>query len=305
MRLWETYHRPASIDHALSLLADSEPPIRILAGGTDLLLDIRSGRTPVPRTLIDVTNIPDRKGIAAGSDGWLRIGAAVTHWEITHSPLTAEHAPALRQACGLIGGPQVRNVATLGGNVAHALPAADGTIALLTLDAHAELASRLGRRWAPLGTLFKAPGEPAFDRCEEILIRFAFPMRGAGEGSAFARVMRPQGLAIALLNLAAWVRLDPAGAIEVARLAVGPGGPVPHRAYVAERELQGRKLDPATLAAAGQALHGEVQLRTSRHRASAEYRRLLLQPLFEQVVQAACGEAMGSSTMGMPELTHA
>jgi carbon-monoxide dehydrogenase medium subunit len=116
--------------------------------------------------------------------------------------------------------------------------------------------------------------------------------------------MRPQGLAIALLNLAVWLRLDSAGAIEAARIAVGPGGPVPRRARAAERELEGRRLDPGTLAAAGQALHTEVQLRTSRHRASAEYRRHLLQPLFEQVVQAARSEATGYP-MGAQERAHA
>ncbi len=292
MRLWENYHRPASIDQALSLLSGSEPPVRILAGGTDLLLDIRSGRTPAPCTLIDVTNIPDLQGIDIGPDEQLRIGAATTHWEIAKSPLIAEHAPALQQACGLIGGPQVRNVATLGGNVAHALPAADGTIALLTLDAQAELASCAGRRWVPVETLFKAPGETTFDRQQEILIRLAFPLRRTGEGGAFSRVMRPQGLAIALLNVAAWVRLDPAGTVESARLAVGPCGPVPRRARLAERALQGRPLAAESLAEAGRALRHEVQLRTSPHRATSEYRYHLLDPLLGRVLWAAHAEAV-------------
>lgn len=304
MRLWEYYHRPASIDQALSLLAGSQPPVRILAGGTDLLLDIRSGRTPIPRTLIDVTNIPDLKGIGIGRDEQVLIGAAATHWEIAASPLIAEHAPALQQACGLIGGPQVRNVATLGGNVAHALPAADGTIALLTLDAQAELASRAGRRWAPVETLFKAPGEAAFDRQQEILIRFAFPLRRCGEGSAFSRVMRPQGLAIALLNLAAWLRLDPAGNVERVRLAVGPSGPVPRRARAAEQALQGRPLAAESLAEAVRALRHEVRLRTSPHRATSEYRFHLLDPLLGRVLRAAHAEAVRAQG-GMLEGAHA
>jgi len=304
MRLWENYHRPASIDQALSQLAGSEPPVRILAGGTDLLLDIRSGRTPAPCTLIDITGIPDLQGICLRPDGRLQIGAAATHWEIAESSLIAEHAPALQQACGLIGGPQVRNVATLGGNVAHALPAADGTIALLTLEAQAELASRFGRRWVPVEMLFKAPGEAAFDRQQEILIRFAFPLRRPGEGGAFSRVMRPQGLAIALLNLAAWIRLDPAGRVDSARLAVGPSGPVPRRARLAEQVLQGRALTRQSLAEAGRALRDEVQLRTSPHRASSEYRYHLLDPLLERVVCAAQAEATQASSH-LPERAHA
>ena len=295
MRLWETYHRPATIDQALSLLAGSEPPVRILAGGTDLLLDIRAGRAPVPRTLIDVSDTAELRGITLGPDGRLMIGASVTHWEIVQDPLIAEHAPALRQACALIGGPQVRNVATLGGNVAHALPAADGTIALLTHGGQAELASRAGRRWASLETLFKAPGEASFDREREVLVRFALPARRPGEGSAFVRVMRPQGLAIALLNLAAWIRLDPSWNVDSARIAVGPSGPVPRCARAAAHALEGHRLTEDSLAAAGEALHAEVQLRTSAHRATAEYRHHLLQPLLEQVVRAAHAEAQRSA----------
>jgi carbon-monoxide dehydrogenase medium subunit len=303
MRLWETYHRPATIDQALSLLAGSEPPVRILAGGTDLLLDIRAGRAQVPRTLIDVSDTAGLRGITLEPQGRLMIGAAVTHWEIAESGLIAQHAPALQQACGLIGGPQVRNVATLGGNVAHALPAADGSIALLTLAAQAELASALGRRWVPVEALFKGPGEAAFDRQRELLVRFAIPLRRPGEGGAFSRVMRPQGLAIALLNMAAWIRLDPSWTVDCARIAVGPCGPVPRCARAAANALESRRLTEDSLADAGAALHAEVQLRTSAHRATAEYRHHLLQPLFERVVRAAHAEAQRSAER-MTETPH-
>jgi CO/xanthine dehydrogenase FAD-binding subunit len=107
--------------------------------------------------------------------------------------------------------------------------------------------------------------------------------------------MRPQGLAIALLNLAAWIRLDPVGRIEGARVAVGPSGPVPRRAHAAERELLGRPLSEQSLAEAGRALRHEVKLRTSPHRATSEYRNHLLEPLFARVVQAAHTEAMQAS----------
>lgn len=291
MRLWEDYHRPATIEQALSLLGDSAWPARLLAGGTDLLIDIRSGRVPAPHTLIDVTAIPELHGIGVSDEGELLVGAAATLWEIAGNPLIDRHAPALRQACGLIGGPQVRNVATLGGNVAHALPAADGVIALLTLEARAELASADGRRWLPVESLFKGPGEPAFDRQAEILVRFAIPQRKLGEGAAFWRVMRPQGLAIAILNVAAWLRLDDSGKIEAARLAVGPSGPVPRRARTAEGELLGKDLSASTLSAAGRALRQDVQLRTSPHRATSDYRYHLLDHLLPSVLQAAWASA--------------
>jgi xanthine dehydrogenase FAD-binding subunit len=291
MHLWQSFHRPAQIEEALSLLADSPRPSRLVAGGTDLLLDVRFGRSPAPRTLIDVTGIPDLQGIAIGLDGALVVGAAVSLWELTAHPLVQFHAPALVQACRLIGGPQVRNVATLGGNVAHALPAADGVIALLALNAQADLVSREGHHWMPIETLFRGPGDPSFDRERQILVRFSLPGRQPGEGSAFRRVMRPQGLAIAILNMAAWLRLEATGRIAAARLAIGPSGPTPNRARAAEAALQGRDLSPATLEEVRLALREDVHLRSSPHRASSEYRYHLMDQLLPQVLYAAWAEA--------------
>jgi carbon-monoxide dehydrogenase medium subunit len=136
----------------------------------------------------------------------------------------SEAATALTEACGLIGGPQVRVVATLGGNVAHALPAGDGTIALLALDADAELASLGKREWLPLAELFAGPGQTTFDRTRQVLVGFRVPLTVYREASAFYRVMRPQGVAIAILNVACWMRLSPSGEIEDVRIPAD-GGP--------------------------------------------------------------------------------
>ena len=133
------------------------------------------------------------------------------------------------EACGLIGGPQVRNTATLGGNVAHALPAADGTIALVALDARVEIASRDGRRLVPILNLFAGVGQSTLLADQEILVGFHLPLRKTGQASAFSRVMRPQGVALPVLNLAVW--LERAGdQIHSIRIAIGPSGPVPQRA---------------------------------------------------------------------------
>ena len=112
-----------------------------IAGGTDLLLDLKQGRHAPVHTLIDLTFVPEMTVLELRGDE-LYIGAAVPVNRVALDPLTGTHAQALVEACDLIAGPQVRNVATLGGNVAHALPAADGTIALTALDAQAEVASR-------------------------------------------------------------------------------------------------------------------------------------------------------------------
>jgi xanthine dehydrogenase FAD-binding subunit len=286
MSIWTFYLQPETVDEALSALMASDGRSRVIAGGTDLLLDLQQGRLPPVETLIDVGRVEGMSDIVV-EDGEVYIGAAATHRRIIEHPALQWHAQALIEACELIGGPQVRNVATLGGNVAHALPAADGSIALLALQAQAEIAGPAGRRWEPVETLFAAPGEPTFDRRTEILVRFRAAGRQPGEGSAFRRVMRPQGVAIAILNMGAWLQIDPAGAVRQARISVGPSGPVPYRARAAEACLIGKPLEEAVLAEAQTALRQEARLRTSRHRATAEYRQHLLDVLLRRTLQAA------------------
>jgi carbon-monoxide dehydrogenase medium subunit len=190
------------------------------------------------------------------------------------------------EACELIGGPQVRNVATLGGNVAHALPAADGTIALLALDALAEIASLAGTRRVPLAEMFAGPGKSALRVSEEILVGFEVPRKQAAEASSFRRIMRPQGVALPIINVAVWLRVE-GEAIGQARIAVGPGGPVPWRARAAERLLMGKSLSQGVLGLALGALLADVGFRSSPRRASSDYRRHVVATLFGETITCA------------------
>lgn len=291
MHLWEQYLQPDSLEAALAALRSAPGPAAVIAGGTDLLLDLEQGRHPAVHTLVDVCLIPEMRSVEL-DQGWIQVGAALPLSEVVADPLLGEHAQALQEASELIGGPQVRNVATLGGNVSHALPAGDGTIALLALGAEAEIGSPSGNRWVELEQLFVGPGQPAFDRSREILVRFRFRSRQPGEASAFRRVMRPQGVAIAILNLAVRLRMADDERVEQIQLAIGPAGPRPLRAHRAEAVLAGRRLNPDSLHSALEALEGEVRLRTSAHRATAEYRRHLLKMLLEQTVQVAYQRAV-------------
>jgi CO/xanthine dehydrogenase FAD-binding subunit len=290
MAFWRTYLTPGSLADALTALREAHGPARLIAGGTDLLLDLQQGRHPPVDTLIDVSGVPELRDVRDEGEQ-VFLGAAVTHAELLGSPLVAAHAACLREACSLIGGPQVRNVGTLGGNVAHGLPAADAAIALLALNANAELASPAGRREIPIGTLFAGPGQVTFDRGETIVVGFRIRRRQGCEGSGFRRVMRPQGVAIAILNLAAWVRLDAHGKIAEARLAVGPSGPRPTRARSAEAALIGQRWDAIEPAPVVAALRSECQLRFSAHRATLDYRRRLLGVLLNRALPAAIEDA--------------
>lgn len=291
MKTCHTFHYANSIDDALAAISRTEGEATVLAGGTDLLLDIQQGRHPVVETLVDVSGIPEMS-VLEQRDGIILIGAAVTHKQIISSKVLHEHASCVVEGCGLIGGPQVRNVATIGGNVSHALPAGDGTISLLAMNTQVEIASSEGLRWEPLIDIFVGPGKVTFDRKRELVTRFRFAQKGEREGSAFHRVMRPQGVAIAILNMSGWVKLDEKGKISDVRIACGPAGPRPFRGYQTEAFLKGKRLDESSLAMAAQVLDGEVSFRTSKHRATKEYRHSLLPVLLKQVLGSAVSRAM-------------
>ena len=283
MNLWTNYHIAQSVDDALQALANAPGEALVIGGGTDLLLDLQQGRHAPVHTLVDVTQIPELAALEVRNGG-LFIGAGLPHRKIIHSPLVQEHALGLVEACGLIGGPQVRNTATLGGNVAHALPAADGTIALMALGAQAVVASQEGLKIVPLEEIFLGPGKSALKN--EVLVGFQLALRDAGEASAFKRVMRPQGVAIAILNLGIWLRRIEDKLAEV-RIAVGPSGPVPRRMAAAENLLCGQTLTPTVLQKAYESILNEASFRTSRYRATSEYRQHVVGILLEETLRVA------------------
>ena len=289
MSLWQDYHIARSTEDALRTLREAPKPVQIVSGGTDLLLDMRQGRHHPVHTLVDVNDIQEMRRLEVQDDE-LFIGASVPHRIITESPLVRHHARALAAASGLIGGPQVRNTATIGGNVAHALPAADGTIALIAMGARAEITSSSGIRQIPLQDLFAAPGKNTLNPTEEILTGFRLKLRSAGQGSAFNRIMRPQGVAIAILNLAVWLEMD-GDAVADVRIAVGPAGPTPRRMTKAETILRGETLNPSSIDAAYRAALEDASLRTSKHRATREYRQDMLGVLLEKTLGEAAEKA--------------
>lgn len=286
MALWEKYHLPQTVEAALMDLARYDGRARVVAGGTDLLLELQQGRKPPVAALVDVTRIPELRGIHVDGDVII-IGAAVTHTEIVASRLLTQRATCLVESCGVIGGPQVRNVATLGGNVAHALPAGDGTISLVVLGADAEVATAAGRQWRPVAALFLGPGRSAVDHSRDLITRFRFRATGTNSRSAFKRIMRPQGVALPILGMAVWVEFaDDLETVADARIALGPAGPTPMRATEAESYLVGKRLESAALQEVSRRVLAEAQLRTSKHRATREYRIELIDVLVRRNIES-------------------
>ena len=283
MSTWTSYYLPQTLDEALAIL-QTEPYSKVIAGGTDLLLELQQGRQAPVRTLVDLSAIPEMQKLER-SEQSLWIGAGVPLNRVVAWQPTRRFATALFEAASLIGGPQVRNVATLGGNVAHALPAADGAIALLALDAQVILATPQGQRVQPLIACYTGPGKTALQRTE-IIVAFLVPLSKSGEASAFRRVMRPQGVAIAIQNLGVWLRRED-DCIGDIRIAIGPAGPVPFRAHQTEATLRSKPLNEESLNEAEKALLAEAHFRTSPHRATAEYRVHLAGILLRQTLQTA------------------
>ncbi|MBX3000794.1 MAG: FAD binding domain-containing protein [Caldilineaceae bacterium] len=299
MRRWKEYYTPSTVDEALRLLGEYNGSARIIAGGTDLILEMEAGHTEAPDVLVDVTKIAGIEEIREEADGdgaWIVLGAGVTHYQVERHLLLQRVGTCLTESCRVVGGPQVRNVATLGGNVAHALPAADGTIGLLALDAQVEVCTLQGgevtRVWQPLLSIFAGPGRNTLES-NQMLSAFRFRPTADREGSAFDRIMRPQGVALPILGLAARVRLDESRQrIEDAIIAIGPAGPIPFRATEAEALLKAAiTFNDAVVDAVIAAAQGQARLRTSKHRASQEYRHEMIAVLLRRVLPKAVERA--------------
>jgi carbon-monoxide dehydrogenase medium subunit len=277
MKLWQEYLRPSSISEAVQALTSSSGLTCLIAGGTDLILDIQQGRHSGVHTLVDITSIPELNQLEIRGDD-LYIGAAVVLSQIAISPLVIEHAQALAEACSLVGGPQVRNVATLGGNVAHALPAADGTIAMMSLDTRVLVASRENIRDVSLQEMFLGAGKTALNTGQELIAGFCIPLRKQNQASAFKRIMRSQGIALPILNLSAWLHRE-GDRIVTLRIATGPAGATPRRITSVEDLLRGRKINDGLIFEAVSGLLDQILFRTSPQRATSEYRHHLVKVL--------------------------
>ena len=287
---WEHYYTPATVAEAVELLQRYDGEARVVGGGTDLLVETRRGLHKPVTAMVDVTHI-DGLGEITLEDDYLVIGCGVTHSQIVRDKRIIEQGSCLAESCGVIGGPQVRNVGTLAGNVAHALPAGDGTIGLLALGGEIEVAGVDGARWLPLQESFKGPGKSFIDRYREVLTRLRFRPTGPGEGSAHHRVMRPQGLCLPIISMGVRVALDADDVISEARISMGPVGPVPHLAEPAMAVLVGGPATASQFAKATEAALQEVELRASKYRATREYREQMVRTFLPAILERAVERA--------------
>jgi CO/xanthine dehydrogenase FAD-binding subunit len=284
--MWEEYLFPASVEEAVAVLAQRDGRARLIAGGTDLVLEFNEGKRKAD-CLVDITRIPELKEINLEGD-IITVGAAVTFRQLDDSPLIRQRATVLAEAAHTVGSLQIRNVATLGGNVVSALPAADGSLGLTTLGAEAEIADIQGRRWLPLEELFESPGQSKIDASAQVLTALRFKALGSREGSAYERLARRRVLALPILACGTAVGLSEDGrTFQWARVSLGPVAPVCFCAHCTEEFLTGAEVSPETMVRAGEIALSESNPRSSLLRACKEYRQEMIKVLVRRGLELA------------------
>ena len=277
--------------HAVAMLAEHGASARVLAGGTDLLVELKSA-SRVPQVLIDISRAEDLKGIEITDQG-LRIGALVTHSAIMRSPPIRDLVPALADAAHSIGAVQTRNLGTLGGNLVTCVPSMDNGPALIALEALVTVAGPDGRRQMPLAEFFIGPRKTVL-KPNELLLEIVIPRENLGKPGDFQKFGLRKGQALALVSVAASLWVDRDRQIFVApRIALGAVAPTVIRAPLAEACLEGRAITPEAIAEAGRIAAGEARP-ISDFRASAGYRRDLISVLVRRALQNACDRAMAN-----------
>ncbi len=280
MRSRFEYIRPKSLTEALKLLKQHGKSASVLAGGTDVMIDVRKGELE-SKVLLDVSRLEELRNIEV-RDGLLFIGAALTFSEISENRHVLEKAPVLARAARCVGSLQIRNLGTVGGNVANASPAADSVPALVAHKARVCVQSASAQRTPSVEEFIVAPYKTSLGP-DELITGFALePMQG-GYRCSFQRIARRSALAIARANAAAIGKMDSAGVVEDLRLSVGSITPQPARMTEAEELLRGSVPNPQLIADAARAVSREM-VRRSGVRPTTEYKRPAVEGLVTKVL---------------------
>jgi len=285
------YHTPASMAEALGLLKKYGLKARVIAGGTDLLLAMKK-RAVAPEHLVNVKNIKTMKGISYNEKKGLKIGALVTLEELEGSALITEKAPALWDAVCVMASPQVRTLATIGGNLCSAVPSADTAPPLIAMGAEAVLSGPKGERTVLVEKLFKGPAQTKVAR-NEILTHIQIPKQPDRSSAAYLKLMRRAAMDLALVGVAAYVCLDKdEKTCKEVRIALGAVAPTPIRAPMAEQMLMGKEVTQALAEETGK-VAGTVCSPITDVRASLGYRCDMVEVLTRRAVMEAFGRING------------
>ena len=283
------YLAPASLNEALALLKQHGANARLMAGDTDLVL-LMEGKVLTPEYVIDIKRIPEVTRFEWDPASGLTIGAAVPFRKLETSPDVKRNYPGLYEAAAEVGSWQIRNMATLGGNLCTASPACEIGPILLALDAQAHIAGPNGPRKIPMQQFITGVRRTVLEP-DEILVDIQVPAPAPRESSHYIKFKERQKMDIAFVSVAAAIDLEPGdGMIKEAKIALGAVAPTPIRAPRAEAALRGQRMTDDLLEEAAQAA-AEAARPITDVRASAEYRKEMVGVLTKRAVRQAAALA--------------
>ena len=267
-----TYLIPKTLDEAISLHQSHGERAMYVAGGTDVMVKVKSGKI-APDYLISLKHIMGPANLNLNSDtGELHVGAFVTHRTLETSPIIRRDYPIIHDAVQHIGSVQIRNVATIGGNLVNAVPSADGAIPLIALDARVKIYGPTGEREVDLIHFFEGPGQTILE-AGEILTEIIVPKHPARTGAAYQKFGRRAAMELPLIGVGVLLSLEEGSdRCAKARVALGVAAPTPIRTLSAEQYLIGKQITEDTLEEAGKLAAAESRVRDSL-RGLAWYRR--------------------------------
>ena len=282
------YRAPGSLDETLNILKTNGHGARILAGGTDLILQMKQGQVH-PSLVVDVKKVPELNRLEWSEPGGLHVGAVVPLNKLVTFTAILERYNILAQACSLIGSQQIRNRGTIGGNICNAAPSADSVPALLCLGARAVLASSNGTRKIDLNDFFMAPGKTAIGD-DELLVEIEVPTPPVLSAGCYLRHTTREEMDIAVVGVASLITLSLQDkTVKEARIALGAVAPTPVRAHNAEAFLVGKSVTPDIIEEAAEKAAVETSP-ISDLRGSAEYRHEIVKVLTRRTLRKACEE---------------
>ena len=274
------YKRPDSLEDALDFLAQNGARTEILAGGTDVMVDLRAGELGHKKYLLDISRLKEINKIEFGKNE-LNVGAGVTLTRINQSDLILQHAPALVKCSETFAGRQVRNKATIGGNIAHSSPCGDTIPPLVIHDARALVATKNDRRLVPVETIASGPYQSSLPP-DAVIVKFVLAPRRS-DLADFQKIGRRKELAISRMSLAVMADKDDTGRISFVRIGLGACTPTPHRMDAVEDFLTGKIPTLRVLREAGKRL-SEKMIDITGRRSSIVYKEPAVQGLLMRIL---------------------
>jgi carbon-monoxide dehydrogenase medium subunit len=281
--MWQTYLQPNNLEEAINMLAEGDGSARIVAGATDLILELEAGLYPAVDTLVDLTRIPGLDQITLDEDNFIHLGPLVTHNDCVASKLIVEQAFPLAQACWQVGAPQIRNRGTVSGNLITASPANDTITPLIALGAQVTLRSTAGERMLPLEEFYTGVRKTVLEP-GEVMVDIFFPALSAQQRGMFSKVALRKAQAISVVNLAALLSFEEE-VISQAVVTLGAVAPTIIHAQAAEEFLVGKKLNDEVITE-GARLIMQAARPIDDLRGSANYRRYMVGVISQRSLSA-------------------